>query len=396
MRLRCSQTVLNSNLQYVSHAIAARPTHPILANVLLVADAETSKLTLTGFDLSLGIQTTFHATVEESGALTLPSRLFVDIVSHLAVDSPISLHCPPEETLLQLKATTGNYTLQGLPADDFPALPITQGGTMVPLPLPALRSGLGRTLFATSTDEAKQYLTGVHITVTADRLEFAATDGHRLAVSKQVQPTTSDAEPGADPDSDALATRDSSSDFAVTVPARSLRELDRLLATSDRSLDVSLYCDQGQIVFQWSDQVITSRTLEGNYPRYPELIPPGFSRCVVMDRRLLIAALERVAILAQQRNSVVRLRSDIDKKHLHVSADVQDVGSGSESLAIQDGEGDDFEVAFNVRYLLEGLKVVLVPEVKLQLNSPKSPAVISPVEKGVDFTYLVMPIQLVQ
>ena len=94
MKLTCSQDALNSNLQCVSRAVAARPTHPVLANVLLTADQGTGRVSLTGFDLSLGIQTTFTAAVEQSGAITLPSRLLSDIVSRLSADSPLSLHVP--------------------------------------------------------------------------------------------------------------------------------------------------------------------------------------------------------------------------------------------------------------------------------------------------------------
>ena len=393
MKLTCSQTVLNSNLQYVSYAITARPTHPILANVLLVADAETGKLTLTGYDLSVGIQTTLSATVEESGAMALPARLFVDMVQRLVPDSAIALQCQPGETLLELTATTGSYKIQGLLADDYPELPVVQQGVMLPLPASTLCHGLHCTLFATSTDEAKQYLTGVHIKVADGKSEFAATDGHRLAVSRYVL----DAAPPAAADDDPGALAPTSSNFSVTVPGRSLRELDRLLSASTRSDDVSLYCEQGQIVFQWADQVITSRTLDGDYPKYPELIPATFSRSITMNRRSFMASLERIAVLAEQRSKVVRLRSQMGQQQLHVFADVQDVGSGSETLSIGSGDGEDFETAFNVRYLLEGLKVMAASDVTLQLNSPKSPAVLSPAGTGgVDFIYLVMPIQLAQ
>lgn len=393
MKLSCSQTVLNSNLQYVSYAITARPTHPILANVLLVADAETGKVTLTGYDLSVGIQTTLSATVEVSGALALPARLFVDMVQRLLPDSAIALQCRAGETLLELTATTGSYKIQGLPADDYPELPVVQKGVMLPLPASTLCHGLGCTLFAASTDEAKQYLTGVHIKVADGKPEFAATDGHRLAVSRYVH----DAPVAAAPDADAGTAAATSSNFSVTVPARSLRELDRLLSASTRDDDVSLYCDQGQIVFQWADQVITSRTLDGDYPKYPELIPASFSRSVTMNRRAFMASLERIAVLAEQRSKVVRLRSEMNQQRLHVFADVQDVGSGSETLSIGSGDGEDFETAFNVRYLLEGLKVMSVSDVMLKLNSPKSPAVLSPAGKGgIHFIYLVMPIQLAQ
>ena len=123
MKLVCSQTELNSSLQLVSRAIAGRPTHPVLANVLVTADAAAGRISLTGFDLSLGIQTSFAAVVEGSGAITLPAKLLADIVSRLPPDGPITLSCPEGEEQVELTALSGSYQMRGMTAEDFPELP---------------------------------------------------------------------------------------------------------------------------------------------------------------------------------------------------------------------------------------------------------------------------------
>ena len=423
MKLTCSQDALNSNLQCVSRAVAARPTHPVLANVLLTADEGTGKVSLTGFDLSLGIQTTFTAAVEQSGAITLPSRLLVDIVSRLSADSPLSLQVPTSDSSgddegsslpFQLTARTGAYTVRGMPAEDFPELPMAQSPVAIPLPAQSLRDGLARTLFATSSDEAKQILTGVHLVVSPASLEFAATDGHRLAVL--TQPNGNSTMQNADnsataPDDDGVsippdpepvsangstAQQDESEDksFAVTIPARSLRELEQLLATRKSDETIDLYHDQGQVVFLRADQVVTSRTLDGVYPKYDQLIPEAFSRAFTVDRLLMITALERVAVLADQQNSVVKLSIAVVERQLRICAEVQDVGRGDESVPLSDGLGGDIDVAFNVRYLLDGLKVVPTPEVTFQMNNPTNPVVLRPCGGNMKFTYLVMPVQI--
>ena len=423
MKLTCSQDALNSNLQCVSRAVAARPTHPVLANVLLTADEGTGKVSLTGFDLSLGIQTTFTAAVEQSGAITLPSRLLVDIVSRLSADSPLSLQVPTSDSSgddegsslpLQLTARTGAYTVRGMPAEDFPELPMAQSPVAIPLPAQSLRDGLARTLFAASSDEAKQILTGVHLVVSPASLEFAATDGHRLAVL--TQPNGNSAMQEADnsataPDDDgggippdpepvsangSTAQQDESEDesFAVTIPARSLRELEQLLAIRKSDETIDLYNDQGQVVFLRADQVVTSRTLDGVYPKYNQLIPEAFSRAFTVDRLLMITALERVAVLADQQNSVVKLSVAVVERQLRICAEVQDVGRGDESVPLSDGLGGDIDVAFNVRYLLDGLKVVPTPEVTFQMNNPTNPVVLRPCGGNMKFTYLVMPVQI--
>jgi DNA polymerase-3 subunit beta len=384
MKLVCSQTELTSSLQLVSRAVAARPTHPVLANVLLTADAATGRLSLTGYDLNLGIQTSLPAAVESSGAITLPARLFGDIVSRLSADSPLTLSCAEGEEQVELTSLSGSYKMRGMPAEDFPDLPLSQSGTPIRLDAASLVRGLRATLFASSADEAKQLLTGVHLGLSGHGLECAATDGHRLAVQRLDDALAPGTEAPAASGDEA---------FAVTVPSRSLKELERLLSGRPSDEPLSLYSERGQVVVLWADQVLTSRTIDGTYPNYRQLLPESFSRRLVLDRRSLTAALERVAVLAEQHNNVVRLSSEPLLGKVQIGADAQDVGSGSESLAAT-AEGEPIEIAFNVRYLLDGLKAISADQVVLQCNGPTTPAVLAPVGEDDTFTYLVMPVQI--
>ena len=376
MKLVCSQAELNASLQLVSRAVAGRPTHPVLANVLLTADAGTGRLSLTGFDLSLGIQTSLSASVQSSGAITLPAKLFAEIVARMPADSPISLSCEEGSEQVELGSASGSYQMRGMPAEDFPELPLAQASTPIRLDPEVLVKGLRATLFASSGDEAKQILTGVHLGLDEQGLECAATDGHRLAVLRLQN--NAEAEGQLD----------------VTVPARSLRELERLLSSRGGSDPVSLFCDRGQVVFQWADQVLTSRSLDGSYPNYRQLIPDSFSRSLRLDRKGLLGALERVAVLADQHNNVVKVSSDPATGQLALSADAQDVGSGSEAIAAE-VSGEAIQIAFNVRYVLEGLKAMTAERVEIHCNAPTTPVVLSPLDDSA-FTYLVMPVQIRQ
>ena len=382
MKVVCSQSELNAALQLVSRAVATRPTHPVLANVLLTADAGTDRLSLTGFDLNLGIQTSLAANVQTSGAITLPARLLGEIVSRLASDSPVTLASDDGGEQVQLTSLSGSYQMRGMSADDFPELPMVESGMTLKLEAAGLVQALKGTLFASSSDEAKQLLTGVHLRFNDRSLEAAATDGHRLAVL-QVDDALQVAAEGADDEST----------FAVTLPARSLREVERLMNGWRSEDPVSLFCDRGQVVFLAADQMVTSRTLEGTYPNYRQLIPDGFSRSLAMDRRGLIAALERIAVLADQHNNVVKFSTQPDQGVVQLSADAQDVGSGSESLAAE-LTGDAIQIAFNVRYLLDGLKATAGDRVILNCNAPTTPAVLQPQGETEGFTYLVMPVQI--
>ena len=383
MKVVCSQSELNGALQLVSRAVATRPTHPVLANVLLTADAGSNRLSLTGFDLSLGIQTSLAASVETSGAITLPARLLGEIVSRLSSDSPITLAVDGSGEQVQLTSLSGSYQMRGMSADDYPDLPMVESGMTLKLQPERLVQALKGTLFASSADEAKQLLTGVHLKFNQRALEAAATDGHRLAVLN-VDDALQDA-----------AVTDAVDDegFAVTLPSRSLREVERLMASWRSDEPVSLFCDRGQVVFLAADQMVTSRTLEGTYPNYGQLIPDGFTRTFGMDRRALIAALERIAVLADQHNNVVKFSSQPEDGVVQISADAQDVGSGSESLPAN-LEGDAMQIAFNVRYLLDGLKAMGSDRIVLHCNAPTTPAVLRSDEVPEAFTYLVMPVQI--
>ena len=383
MKVVCSQSELNAALQLVSRAVATRPTHPVLANVLLTADAGTGRLSLTGFDLNLGIQTSLAASVETSGAITLPARLLGEIVSRLASDSPLTLATEESGEQVQLTSLSGSYQMRGMPADDYPDLPMVESGMTLQLQASGLVQALKGTLFASSGDEAKQLLTGVHLSFTDKNLEAAATDGHRLAVL-QVEDALQAA---------ADASQGDESVFAVTLPARSLREVERLMAGWRSEDPISLFCDRGQVVFLAADQMVTSRTLEGTYPNYRQLIPDGFSRTLTMDRRALVGALERIAVLADQHNNVVKFSSQPESGVVLISADAQDVGSGSESLAAE-LSGDAIQIAFNVRYMLDGLKAMAGDRVVLHCNAPTTPAVLRPAGERDGFTYLVMPVQI--
>jgi DNA polymerase-3 subunit beta len=384
MKLVCSQTELSSSLQLVSRAVAGRPTHPVLANVLLTADAATGRLSLTGFDLNLGIQTSLPAAVEASGAITLPARLFGEIVSRLSADSPLTLGCPEGEEQVELTSLSGTYRMRGMPAEDFPDLPLAQSGVPIRIDAASLVKGLRATLFASSGDDAKQILTGVHLRLAGEGLECAATDGHRLAVQRLDEALA----PGNE-----TVLAEGEEPFAVTVPARSLRELERLLSGRPSDEPLSLFSERGQVVVLWADQVLTSRTIDGTYPNYRQLLPETFNRRLVLDRRAFTASLERVAVLADQHNNVVKISSDPAAGQVLIRADAQDVGSGSEGVAAVI-EGEAIEIAFNVRYLLEGLKAMAADQVVLQCNGPTTPAVLAPVGEDGSFTYLVMPVQI--
>jgi DNA polymerase III subunit beta len=377
MKLICSQTQLSTNLSLVSRAVPSRPTHPILANVLLVADVETQQVSLTGFDLSLGIKTSFSAEVIAPGAIALPAKLLNDIVSRL-LDGEIEL----EETSVEpngitIVSASGRYQVRGMEVEEFPELPIIEAGEAVYLPVEEFIEGLRSTLFATSSNELNQLLTGLHIIVGQETIEFAATDGHRLAMVET---------------SNTVETPVASSQLEVTLPAKSLRELEKMLSMGNSPEPLAMQFDQGQVIFEWANRRLTSRVLEGQYPAYRQLIPRQFDRQVTIERKLLISSLERIAVMADQKQNIVKFSLDDTNQQISLSVETRDVGSAKEVISVS-SSGEDLDFAFNIKYLMDGLKALPTNEIQMQVHTATSPIIFTPLG-SLKMTYLIMPVQI--
>lgn len=379
MKIFCPQSELAQHLGLVGRAVAARPTHPILANILLEADAQSGTISLTGFDLDLGIYTQLAAMVEEGGRTTLPARMFSDIVTRLP-DEDVTIEITQDDRITLECGRQLQYQVQGAGAEEFPRLPGLPDGLVHVLPISELLTGIQRSLFAASTDESKQILNGVSIRAVDGGVEFVATDGHRLSFYSV----------------DLLTGKESPArgDWTVTavLPVRSLRELEKILAAQSAS-EVEVTFDEKQMIFQFPNQCLTTRLLNGRYPDYHQLLPKQFTNTADIDRKQLIAALERISVLASQKNHIVKL--DFvggDQSILTISVDAPDVGRGKESVAIQ-YRGSDLSAAFNVRYLLEGLKIIDATDVSFCLNGAVNPAILQPVGRQ-DYRYLIMPVSV--
>ncbi len=380
-KLVCSQSDLNQHLASVGRAVASRPALPVLANVLLEADAATGRVALTAFDLNLGIRSEFEATVFQSGRSTIPARLLGDVVSRLPTGE-ITLEQAGEDSPIQLSSAVGQYQIRGMGAEDYPALPELLAAEHLEVGVESLLQGISQTLFAASHDETKQVLTGVHVRLVGGGhdqplLEFAATDGHRLATA--TIPLLAD-EGSARPES-----------LDFTIPLRTVKELERILG-HQTAATLSLKFDPSQAQFGLEGHLITSRLLDGQYPDYNRLLPSQFVRVVTVERRPLIEALDRIAIFAAQKNDIIKMVLDPVAQKIQISAEAPDVGDGQESLPMQ-MSGEGMEIAFNVKYLLDALKVFNTQDVKFQANGDQQPVVWEPLG-AMQMRYLVMPVKV--
>ncbi|WP_324282311.1 DNA polymerase III subunit beta [Cyanobacterium aponinum UTEX 3221] len=393
MKIVCSQVDLKNNLSLVSRAVPTRPTHPILANVLLVANQTKNQVTLTGFDLSLGMRSCFCAEVEEEGVITLPAKLLNDIIARLP-EGEVTISYEEEEMeenpLVTINSLSGKFQLRGVKGEEYPELPVVEREEAFLLPVAALNEGLKGSLFAASNDETKQILTGVHLTRNLDTLEFAATDGHRLAVVKTSAIEETKESEEEEINSNPPITEEQN--FTITIPARALRELEKILSMAKEGESIALFVDEGQVVFELGQQNLTSRKLDGAYPNYNQLIPNNFERTMVVDRKRMIESLERVSVLSDQKNNLVKFTLNSDNEQVTLSVEAKELGNAKESISAEIN-GDNFEIGFNIRYLMDGLKALSANEIKFQFNGATQPVIATPLS-GSQMTYLIMPVQI--
>ena len=329
----------------MARAVSAKPSHPILAGVLLTAAAGTLKAT--GYDLELGITSTIEAAVETEGSTVVPYRTLLELTSRMEATEAISLAI--DGTQLKLTSTSGAYSLAVEDAADYPELPaVAVSDDYTDL------SALAAVLPAASSDAAKQVLTGVHMHAALGNLRIAATDGHRLSI--------------VNIESTAL--------FSAIIPARCLALIKQPAAIAFDNQHVSLTFVDGT--------TIISRTLAGTYPNVQQLIPETFDYSITINRVQLLNALQRVAVIG---TSVIKL--DAQSKTLTLSAEL-DANSGIESIAIT---GSLPLLAFNPTYLIDGLRSFNSNSVTINANSSVAPVILTN-PADLSQTYLIMPVQV--
>ena len=363
MRLTIPQPQLLKTLQTVERAVNDRTTLPILANILL--EASENELTLTATDLDVGIQCRFPlAQPTESGAVTLPARKLTTVVRELP-DELVVLEAKKNHTAT-LNCGAVNFRIPGLPAEDFPALPTmdeVEGGS---IPQGVFKRLIAETMHAMSMEETRFILNGALLTVQEDILTIVATDGRRLAVAKA--PVTGGAA------------------FTAVVPAKTIRELARLLEDEDEDLAVAPLKDN-QLTLRFGQVTMITRLIEGQFPQYEKVIPPPSKHALTCDRQALINAVRRASLMTTATSQAIVF--EMAGAALVVSKESAELGSAREEVRVT-YTGEPLTVAFNPEFWLDVLKVLNGSEVTIELSGPDRPAVI----RQPDFLYLVLPMKV--
>jgi DNA polymerase III subunit beta len=362
-KFRVTKEKILEGLQKVQNVVSTRTTLPILSNTLL--QAGTNGLSLTTTDLDVAVRCTVEAEVSKAGATTLPARKLFSILKEVAAaDIEIEVD---DRNAASIRCGSSFYKIMGLPEDEFPRFPQSEGGKALKIDQAALRDMFRKTAYAVSSDETRYVLNGVYMTLKGDKLTVVATDGRRLAlVERDIEiPKGAESE--------------------MILPTKAVGELQRLL--SDKG-DAKLSVGENQVIFNLGETTLVSKLIEGTYPNFRQVIPTEAKERIQLERELLLAALHRASILASEKSQSVKL--NFSKNNLTITATTPEVGEAKETLAIN-YKGKEVTIAFNPQYMMDPLRNLDADEVFIELTDELSPGVIKVNEP---FLYVLMPMRL--
>lgn len=372
MKFSINQQELATALGIVSKGAATRSTLPILSGILLKAEDEILTLEATNLDLSIR----YHAAafVEEEGVAVIPSKLLVDVVKSLPNSA---VHVEVADDQVTLLCETSSFSLRTMMSEDFPGFPDVTPDTSVSVPLDIFTNMARRVSRVVSRDESRPILTGVLVQTEGDLFRMVSTDSYRLAFTE-----TKLAEPG--------------SEFEVVVAGAFLNNLTALPAGE---VTIELGVSENQIVAMCGSTTFVNRRIEGNFPRYGQLLYDNGATRAKFETKMLADAVKRISLLTDKTNPV---KFDLNRasQTTQISTSSQDVGAASETIA-GSIEGEDAVIGFNPAYVIDGLNSVDTPHITLELQSSVRPGILKtdayyqPAEAGQErFAYVIMPVRL--
>lgn len=375
MKVSCLQENLAKGLSIVGRAVSPRSTLPVLGNVLVATDSGRLKLSAT--NLEVGISCWIGAKVEEDGATTVPARTFTDLIS-ASPPGQVDMELLVSTQTLNMRAGRSEANIKGIDAQEFPIVSEPESKEGIPIEPDVLRKAIEQVAFAAATDESRPILTGVLAQFQDDQLTLAAADGFRLSVRSIPLP-----EAISDP-------------FSIIVPAQALSELRRISGEQADPIIITVTPSRNQVIFQLTDILLVSQLIDGNFPDYKQIIPHDRATHTVLDTASFLKACRMAQIFARDAAHITRIHiqpgPELKAGHVRVSATSAETGDDMSEIDAA-VEGDEIEIAFNVKYLIDVLSVTDAPQVALDTSNSSSPGVIRPVDED-GFTHVIMPMHL--
>ena len=364
MKLICETQKLSEICSNVQRAVSTKSSIPAIEGILL--EAGENVLTLTGYDLEVGMITSMEARVEEAGSIILNAKILCDILRSLPSDT-VSIEAD-ERLTCRIKSGDAEFTLIGIPAADYPELPSVESGFPIVLDSETLRDMIRKTIFATAENDVKVVHTGVRVEIGANQIRLVAVDGFRLAMRNEE----------IDYDGE---------EKIFVAPKKALNEVVKLTGGEET---IALNVGKRFIVFEIGSYRIVSRLLEGEFLNYRAAISGKVTGTVRVNTRLLIQSIERTSLIITDRTKSP-IRCVFDENMIRISSTTA-LGTAHDRVPCK-SEGEHMEIGFNNRYLLDALRVCDADEVLVKIGSPILPILIVPTE-GDDFLFLVLPVRL--
>lgn len=362
---------LFNGIKIVERATAMKGLQPVLANIL-IETIDKSSIKLIATDLDLTVIAIVQAQINEEGSITLPSKKLSEIVSRLS-DSLINIK--KEEGINNVIITSKNtkFEIVGIAPEEFPDIESQiniEEEKAIEIELKPFTKAINQAGFAAAGYESNNLLSGVVCDITESILEMASTDGNRLArVREKIE--------------------NKGKTNQLIIPSRTLQEFVKMSSFINED-SIKLYTDKTKIIIKSENTTMISRLMEGQYPKYNQLIPQDCPKEAIVNVSRMISSLERVAIMVNEKTSIVRFEFKDNK--LILKADTPDSGNSQDEIDV-DYSKEELIIAFNYKYVLDCLKKMETTEVKIGLNSSLSATVLKPNNEE-DYVCLIMPVQI--
>lgn len=367
MKLICGKETLLHYINIVNKAVTAKSTMQILECILLSVDEK--GFTMTANNLEIGIQTApIDAQILETGEVAIEARIFQDIVRRLNGEN-VTLESDARHSIT---ITDGSscFTIMGQNGEDFPTLPEVQQNEAFTLGQNELRNLIRQTIFSIAQESAKQVLMGEYFEMKADALQVVSIDGYRISFRKS-------------PVSHAFQEK------SVIVPGKTLNELMKILSQEEED-KVHLYFTNKHVLFDLGMATMVSRLIEGEFISYENNFTNDFTTKIIIETQALIQALERASLVSRD-NRKTPVKLEMRPNQLILTAK-SDMGSAYEEVP-DETEGDEMQIAFNPRYLIEALRAIEDEKVAIRFTGSLSPCIIAPLE-GDAYQYLILPLRI--
>lgn len=370
MKFIVSSSRLLKELQTIGGVIQTNNTLPILDNFLF--DLNQNALTVSASDLETTMSVSLEVESDSTGLVAIPARILLDTLKSLP-EQPLTFVIDDNLNGVEVSSDYGKYALGCINGEEFPKLPEVEDPSSVTIPANTLATAIQKTIFATGNDELRPVMSGVFFQFSQTDLTFVATDAHKLVRYKRTDMTS-----------------DNTAEFIM--PKKPLNMLRSSLVSAD---DVKVTYNNTNACFEYDNVVLNCRLIDGRYPNYEAVIPKENPHTLNIERTSFLSSIKRVAIFANKTTHQIRLK--LAGNEVTISAEDLDFSNKAHERLACDYQGEDMEIGFNSRFIVEMLSNLESDVVRMELSAPNKAGLLIPgdsTEDGEDLLMLVMPVML--